>query len=374
MPWPVLLMARELDLGGSERQMALIARALDRTTFSPIVGCFRPSGLRTRELETAGIPIKQFPIYSFLSLATPTNAWNLARFIRSRGIALVHTFDYPLTAFAIPVTRALTNAIAVSSQRSHRELIPPPFRPLVRITDHLASAVVVNCDYVRRHLESDEKVPPARIHLCYNGIDLDEFRAADTNRPNSLPPHSLVIGSACALRPEKSLSDLLHAFAQVHRIHPQTKLAIVGSGPELPALESLACSLSILDHCVFEPATRQVATWLRAMDIFVLPSRSEALSNSLMEAMACGCCALASNTGGNPELIENSKTGLLFDTRNVAALAAALDTLIRDPALRQRLAAAAACRIREQFSIRVSADRMAEIYTELIDRRARPRF
>lgn len=368
MPWPVLLMARELDLGGSERQMALLARALDRKNFSPIVGCFRPAGLRGRELDKAGIQIQQFPIYSFFSPAAMTGAWDLARFIHTRGIRLVHTFDYPLTAFAIPVTRLLTNAIAVSSQRSHRDLIPPSYRRLVRLTDHLASAIVVNCESVRQHLERDENIPPARIRLCYNGIDLDEFCPAPT------PPHSLVIGAVCALRPEKNLSDLLRAFAQIHRAHPATTLAIVGSGPEFAALKSLAQSLAIQDHCVFEPVTQQVAAWLRSFDIFVLPSRSEALSNSLMEAMACGCCALASNVGGNPELIQNGETGLLFESQNVPALASALDLLIRDPTLRKRLATAALRRIRENFSIPASASRMGEIYAELIDRRtlARP--
>ena len=63
--------------------------------------------------------------------------------------------------------------------------------------------------------------------------------------------------------------------------------------------------------CHFQPAERNVAPWLRAMDIFVLPSLSEALSNSLMEAMGCGCCPLASDTGGNPELVQHGETGLL---------------------------------------------------------------
>jgi len=372
MPWPVLLMARELDLGGSERQMALLARALDRATFSPIVGCFRPAGFRASELQNAGIPIQHFPIYSFLSTAAATGALDLARFIRSRKIRLVHTFDYPLTAFAIPVTRLLTAAIPVSSQRSHRDLIPPPYHRIVRFTDRLASAIVVNCGSVRQHLERDERVPPARIRLCYNGIDLDEFCPAEAPRPAALPPDSIVIGAICALRPEKSLPDLLHAFAQIHRAHPATSLAIVGSGPEQNTLHSLARSIGILDRCVFEPATQQVPAWLRSIHIFVLPSRSEALSNSLMEAMACGCCCVASNVGGNPELLQNGQTGLLFESQNIAALASALDLLIRDAALRKRLAASALHRVRTHFSIRASAQRMSEIYAELIDRRARP--
>jgi L-malate glycosyltransferase len=104
------------------------------------------------------------------------------------------------------------------------------------------------------------------------------------------------------------------------------------------------------------------------MDIFVLPSRSEALSNALMEAMACGCAVVASNVGGNPELVRNGETGLLFEAGNASALATALQTLIESQSLRKRLAAAGGQFIREHFSIRVSAERMGEIYGELMER------
>jgi len=371
MPWPVLLMARELDLGGSKRQMAQLARALDRSKFEPIVGCFRPAGLRGRELEAAGVPIAHFPVYSLASPRAVAGAWNLARFIRRRGIRLVHTFDYPLGVFAVPVARLLTDAIAVSSQRSHRDLVPPGYRKMVRATDRLASAVVVNCEFVRRHLEQDESVPASRIRLCYNGIDLEEFSRRDGARPTALPQDVLVIGVVCALRPEKGLPDLLDAFARIPRTRAGLKLAVVGSGPALKQLESLARGLGIADDCVFAPATGQVAAWLRAIDIFVLPSRSEALSNSLMEAMACGCCAVASNVGGNPELIRHGETGLLFEPGDAAGLAAVLELLIGNSSLRQRLAGAGTRWIRDNFSIRASARRMGEIYAELIDRRAR---
>src|SRR5271155_2804014 len=103
MTWPVLLMAPELDRGGSERQMTVIAKALDRSRFEPIIGCFRPAGLRGSELAAAAIPIVHFPVYSFASLAAVSGALDLIRLIRARGIRLVHTFDYPLTAFAIPI-------------------------------------------------------------------------------------------------------------------------------------------------------------------------------------------------------------------------------------------------------------------------------
>jgi glycosyltransferase involved in cell wall biosynthesis len=91
-----------------------------------------------------------------------------------------------------------------------------------------------------------------------------------------------------------------------------------------------------------------------------------------MEAMAGGCCAVASNVGGNFELIAHNKTGLLFGTGNVGALASALDLLLQNPTLRKRLASAALQRIHENFSVQASANRMATIYSELIARRTRP--
>ena len=124
MAWPVLLLARELDLGGSERQMTEIAKTLDRSRFYPHVGCFRPQGIRHAELAASGVPIVHFPVDSFVSLRALSEAWKLGSYIRRHRIRLVHTFDYPLTLFAVPVARWLTRAVVVSSQRSHRSLIP----------------------------------------------------------------------------------------------------------------------------------------------------------------------------------------------------------------------------------------------------------
>jgi len=369
MTWPVLLMARELDLGGSERQMTLIARTLDRSRFEPVVGCFRPLGLRGVELQAAHIPVVHFPVSSFRSVQAISGAWKLVHFIRQRGIKLVHAFDYPLTVFAVPIARLFTDAVAVSSQRSHRDLIPPRYRRMVRMSDHLASAVVVNCEFVRRHLEQDESVPASRIQLCHNGIDEVEFCPYDIPRPAALPADTMVIGVVCALRPEKGLPDLLKAFALVRNTPNALKLVIVGDGPIQGQLVSLARELGIIDDCVFAPATQHVAAWLRAIDIFVLPSRSEAFSNSLMEAMACGCCAVASNAGGNPELIRNGETGMIFNAGNADALAAVLELLMGNGALRRRLAAAGMRWVHDNFSIRSSARRMGEIYRELIERR-----
>jgi glycosyltransferase involved in cell wall biosynthesis len=358
MAWPVLLLARELDLGGSERQMTEIAKTLDRSRFTPHVGCFRPQGMRNAELAAASVPIVHFAVDSFASAGALSEAWRLRNYIRRHGIRLVHAFDYPLTLFAVPVARWLTHAVTVSSQRSHRSLIPRKYRRLMRATDRLADAVVVNCEFVRRHLRDDEGVAGGRIRLCYNGVDLEEFQ------PRQTLHDSLAIGVVCALRPEKDLGTLIDAFARVRRAG--LRLLIVGSGSMLGELRSQAGARGLGSDCTFVPATGKVVKWLRAIDIFVLPSRSEALSNSLLEAMACGCCPVASRVGGNVELIRHGENGMLFDAGSVEQLSNVLDTLVELRVLREQLAAKARCTAR-QFSIRASARRMEEIYTELIE-------
>jgi len=365
MPAPiaVLLMVRELNLGGSERQMAEIARAMDRSRFDPRVGCFRPAGLRAEDLRAAGVPIVHFPVPS---MAGAKGALRIAAYIREQGIRLVHTFDTPANLYGVPAARMAGSAMIVSSQRVDRALWPAMPRHGLRLTDRLVDGVVVNCEFLRRHLRDEEKVPAGLIHLCYNGIDTGAFQPVRGARPEALCDAALVVGVVCALRPEKGLDTLLDAFAAVRGLVPGMKLAVVGSGPCLADLQDRARALGVLPDCVFEPATPRVADWLHAIDIFVLPSLSEALSNSLMEAMACGCCVAASRVGGNPELVAHGETGMLFEPRDAAGLAEVLRLLVRDPARRGELASNAACLIRNRFSLEAAARRMGEIYSEML--------
>src|SRR4029077_17040391 len=128
------------------------------------------------------------------------------------------------------------------------------------------------------------------------------------------------------------LSTLMEAFKRMKAGRTGVKLVVVGSGPMLGELQAAGYG-----DCHFEPAVGNVAPWLRAMDIFVLPSLSEALSNSLMEAMGCGCCPVASNTGGNPELVTDGETGLLFPVGEADALAMCLARVLDEPEYRRWL-------------------------------------
>jgi glycosyltransferase involved in cell wall biosynthesis len=347
--------------------MAEVAKAIDRSRFQPHVLCLRPTGMRAEELRAAGVPILHLPIGSFASVGALTGAYRLLRYIRDHRIRLVHSFDVPLNIFTVPVAKLARRPIVLSSQRASRSLTPGLYHRLLRVTDRLVDGIVVNCEYLRKELIDEEQVPARLIHLCYNGIDTSIFGPGDAPVHPGLEDASLVIGVVCALRPEKGLLTLVDAFARIAPKHAGVKLAIVGSGPELGALQARGGELGVLDSIVFAPATSQVAPWLRAMDIFVLPSLSEALSNSLMEAMACKCCPVASRVGGNPELVGDLERGLLFEPGDAGGLAEALEKLIVDSELRRSLAQTAREFIRSGFALSSSVQCMQQLYAAFLE-------
>ena len=361
-------MVRELGIGGTERQLVETARFLSRERFIPHVGCFRPDGPRRAELESAGIPILHLPLYSLGSKAFFPAATRFVRYLRQQNIQVVHSFDAPLNIFAVPIAKLAGTPAVISSQRGHRDLTGARDKQLLRITDRLTDAVVVNCNAMRRYLVDEEGVSESKIHLCYNAVDFESYRRIEST--SRWPGHT-VVGVVCALRPEKRLGTLIRAFAKLGV--EKAKLVIVGSGPEEPGLKALVGELGIGENCYFEPATSDVAVWLNQIDIFVLPSRTEAFSNSLMEAMACSCCVIATRVGGNPELIDDRENGLLFEVDDADELALQLDAMLADPVRRQRLGAAASAKMASQFTYSQAAATMQQIYDSVLLRDYRKR-
>ncbi len=368
-PRPILLICQELTQGGSERQLTETARGLDPARFTVHAGCLRPNGIRFEELKAAGIPVTLFPVPSFSSpVSLLRSAFGMGRYLNENNIQLVHAFDTPGNLFGVPVARAYRTPVVLSSQRAFRELASAGDRVALRLTDQIVDGVVVNCRQLENHLHTDEGVSRGRIRLCYNGIDTSRFHPQQSQRMEALAGASLVIGVVCALRPEKGLPTLVEAFARIHAERPEVRLVIVGSGPMLPALESMRAELQLGESCLFVPSTRDVVAWLHSIDIFVLPSLSEAFSNSLMEAMACGCAVIASRVGGNPELVGEGVTGLLFTPSDAGSLQQALRIFVDKPETRRAFAVAGAEMIRARFSREAAAAAMGIIYDSYLER------
>jgi len=231
-------------------------------------------------------------------------------------------------------------------------------RPVLRRVWRSAAATIANSDGLRRlALETD---PRAAIDVIPNGIDLDEFRPADTSRAG--PPRVLCVSR---LIPRKAIDVLIDAFADVYTAFPAAELTIVGDGILDAQLRDRTRRLG-LDRAVrfagYQPHDK-MAELYRAADLFVLPSRYEGMSNALLEAMASGLPVVATPTGGTAELVRDN--GLVVPPDEPDRLAAAMLTLLGDDE-RRRDAARTSRTIALGFAWPTVAHRYLDTYREAV--------
>ena len=242
IPVPVLLMVRELGIGGTERQLVETARFLQRERFTPHVGCFRPDGPRRCDLERAGVPILHLPMHSF-----PFHRGGHCRVTADRDtsasidIQVVHSFDAPLNIFAVPIAKFAGAPAVISSQRGHRDLTGGLNKRCLRVTDRLTDAVVVNCEAMRRYLVEDEGVAESKIRICHNAVDVEQYRRRTTAVAVAGQVRDWSRYARCARK-----RGWIRCCGRLRKLSRQdAMLAIVGSGPEEPRLTALAAELGI---------------------------------------------------------------------------------------------------------------------------------
>jgi L-malate glycosyltransferase len=211
-------------------------------------------------------------------------------------------------------------------------------------------------------------VPADRMYRLASGVDGTHFHPAAIGREASDSARVLFTGR---LHPQKNLDILLDAWP---RIASETKarLVLVGDGPERRRLEGKARAMGIAEHVTFEGAVEDVAEALRSADIFVLPSVAEGMSNSLLEAMATGLPCVASDIGGNRDLLEpndRGSAGVLVAQSTPEAWADAILTLIRDSGRRAQLGAESRRRVDDTYDLKRVAVRYVALYRELMAQR-----
>lgn len=365
----VLLVARELGLGGGiERDVSKYARHLSAHGISPHVACFRPGGYRWQEIQDAGIPVLPLDISSFKSLAAFRAAAHMQRYIRLENIQVVHSFDDASNFLGSIVARLSHVPAILTSQLCFRELSSPRNRVMLAFSDRLAKGIFVNCHAVAENLSNNWRIPENKVFVCHNGLEPDEFNPNDRCRIPELANASIVVGTVCMLREEKNIACLVVAFAELAKRAPTARLLMVGSGAMKGQLERLVGDLKMSSSCLFLDSTSRPADYMRSIDIFVVPSRSEAFPNALLEAMACGCCPVASRVGGIPELIGQNERGILFESGNSRELADKLISLADDPTRRKYLASSASEYALNNLAIDRAAARLASIYKGLLAR------
>jgi glycosyltransferase involved in cell wall biosynthesis len=171
------------------------------------------------------------------------------------------------------------------------------------------------------------------------------------------------------LRPEKGIGDLVKAAALVRERYRDARFLIWGEGPLRTHLEGLVRTLRLDRVVEFRGATAAPEVALRELDIFVLPSLSEACSNALLEAMAAELPVVATHVGGNPLLVEDEISGLLVPPSDPAALAKAIIRLMEEPALAAELAARGRHRVLGQFTFERMLTRVEALYDQALAER-----
>ncbi|MDH4071475.1 MAG: TIGR03088 family PEP-CTERM/XrtA system glycosyltransferase [Gammaproteobacteria bacterium] len=220
---------------------------------------------------------------------------------------------------------------------------------------------------IERWLTRDVGIAGGRIRQIYNGVDTLKFyprEAAATGAAGDTAHGLITIGTVGRLDPIKNQAQLLHACREILDRHPEyqsrLRLVIVGDGPSRGTLQSLVDELRLADIVSMPGARNDVAALMRGMDIFVLPSVNEGISNTILEAMATGLPVIASRVGGNPELVVDGVTGAVSEQDRFGAV---IQRYLANPELRAQHGAAGRARAVERFSL----DAMVQGYVELYD-------
>jgi len=264
------------------------------------------------------------------------NAVRMARLFRELRPDIVHTRNW--TCIDAVIGARLAGVPVVIHGEHGREAADPegrnPRRRQVRrlLSPFVTEFVTVSRD-LGRWLVEQVRVPARKVRTIYNGVDTGRFSPGDRTAARhalGIPADWTVAGTVGRLDPVKDQAGLIRAFAQT----PNTEtcaLVIVGDGPSRPELEAVVGELGLGDRVRLLGERDDVPEILRALDVFVLPSIGEGISNAILEAMATGLAVIATRVGGNVELVREGITGRLIEPRRPEALAEALSAYLAEP-------------------------------------------
>jgi glycosyltransferase involved in cell wall biosynthesis len=275
--------------------------------------------------------------------------------MRAWGVPLIATIHHPLS---IDRQRAFEPPTSFGQQWSRMRFYPIAMQGFVaRRMDRIVTVSQASAEAIAGHF----RVPRERIRVIPNGLDGALFRPPD--RPGKAPGRVIYVGNLNDRN--KGVSYLLRAMARVVR---PWHLAVVGAGAEVPPwVRALAAELGIGHRISFEAqlTPQELVSRYGAAEVAACPSLFEGFGFPAAEAMACGLPVVAARGGALPEVVGDA--GLLVPTRDPEALARAIDTLLGDPALRERLGRAARARVLERFRWSRAASALVEVYQEVID-------
>jgi glycosyltransferase involved in cell wall biosynthesis len=362
-PPGLFLMTDSFETGGSERQFAALAQSLNPAAFRVRLGCIQRRGPL---LDGMGC-VPEFPLGG--SLYGPTSLWTrlrLAQYLRRNKIAVAHAFDFYTNCTLIPAARLAGVPVLIGSQRQLGDL-------LSRSKSRAQAAVLRCCDAVVCNSRAaadrlvEQGLPKQRVVVIGNGLPASNF--AET--PPALPrgPGVLRVGMIARMNARfKNHIVFIRAAARLCGRFPRLECLLVGDGPLRAELEREAESLGLKGHVFFLGDRQDIRAILASLDVSVLPSSSESLSNAILESMAAGVPVVASRVGGNPELVTKDR-GVLVAPGDDRGFADAIERLLRDAAMRAEFRRNAKQFAETNFTLEQMRKRHQALYNELLEKK-----
>jgi L-malate glycosyltransferase len=378
-PIRLLKIVPTLLCGGTENQAITLARSLHEQGFSLEVACLRRLGPFVKEISDLGIPLSEYPIPGFYSLTALVQKARFARHIAKRRIDVVHAYSFYGNVFGILPARLAATPVVIASIRDRGAYLTPMQKRVQRFVCRFADCVLVNAEAVKDWLTS-EGYDASKIIVIPNGVELDRFGEppdpARVRRELGIPVEAPMVMVVSRLTRQKGLEQFLEAAEILMPRFPDARFVIVGYANPAEqdyenGLKVLTDRLGLTGRVIFTGLRQDVPSLLAAATVSVMPSLNEALSNVLLESMAAGAPTVATRVGGTPEAIVDEATGLLVEPGDPRALASAIERLLREPALAQRLGVAARKAIEDRYSVEKMVRATESLYLDLLARKQR---
>jgi glycosyltransferase involved in cell wall biosynthesis len=350
-----------LHLGGLENVLVEVARHVDRRRFDLRFIALERSGSAGKAIEACGFEVTALGVPQGVRPGLP---FALAALLRRWNADVVHTHNTKPLLYGAGAARLAGGAAAVVHTRhgqrhgaGRRQTVL--FNLAARYADRIVS---VSRDSQRLALA--QGAPAPRLRVIRNGIDLTRF-------PFTGPSDGGPAVTVARLGAEKDVETLIRAAAIVAAQDDSFRLEIAGDGPRRAPLEALSLGLGLSDRVRFLGAVDDVPRLLARASLFVLPSLTEGIALTLLEAMACGLPTVATRVGGNPEVLADGQTGLLVPAQSPAELAEAILRLRRERETARQMGAEGRRRVEEHFDVRRMVADYQRLYMEVLRDRGR---
>lgn len=354
-PIGLFLMINTFETGGSERQFTVLAQTVGAPDFQLHLGCLRRRGPFAERFGD----VPEFPLGgSLFGWKSLRARLKLSRHLRQHQVQVVHAFDFYTNLTLIPAARFARVPVVIGSHRQLGDLMTPAQFRAQAAAFRWCDAVVCNSQAAAGRLIATG-LAPDKIAVIGNALPVEAFTAV----PPALVKRPGVARAGMVARMNhryKNHSGFLRIAAQIHRRMADVEFLLVGDGPLRHELEREAASLGLGASAIFLGDRRDMSAVLASLDVAVLTSDSESLSNVVLEAMAAGLPVVAYDVGGNSELISQQR-GALIPAGNETSFADAVQNLLADFALRQQMGRNARRFAQENFSL----DRVRQSYMEL---------